>query len=523
LLHKSETAKIAEKIYRGFAARFPVCCESDEFYFFPQCLAEEKSWSQWDDFSESSVAGFLTDLFTWDRQLVELDTGTAKSGEQTEIDLLTGLCRTVREQFEDVSFHQRQPTFYLTVACVGLAHALEQGGSRAFSQRAASLASLTETGLENMTVVPAVFHDRALEMAARTVTWLESLVDKGFEAVPALSAVENFVSGLRRVKAQGDFKLRKDIFEKVVSAHLGCGVSSSEVLGELEDEFALMNRELKKISESISPGLDWRAVYKSMGKRSVGSRTLKETFSRQIDDLLVHCIDSDLVTSELAEKCPVRVNTVPTALTAVRSADSYSARPGYPPSGGTFYIFEEGNSERLSEGIHPETRMTAAHEIWPGHHLLDACRWSLENAVRRPLESPLFYEGWACFAEQLTALTGYFTGPGDMLILAKRRMSHSIRGIVDISLHTGRMDLDEAADTLEAAGFARTLARQIVLRYTLHPGYQACYTLGLRRFQSLFDRFGRDDPADFVKIVMGQGEIPFGALERVFSDMELQA
>ena len=66
--------------------------------------------------------------------------------------------------------------------------------------------------------------------------------------------------------------------------------------------------------------------------------------------------------------------------------------------------------------------MTTAHETWPGHHLLDISRWCLDRPLRRSLEHPLFYEGWACFAEEMTARTGYFADPWDRFILAQRRL-----------------------------------------------------------------------------------------------------
>lgn len=512
----SETGKLAEEIYRGFACRFPVCCASDEFFYFPQCLAKDQDWSRWDDLTVTSVTEFLAELSSWERRLNELGKAAPKPVDRTDAALLADLCSTVREQLDDVSFHRRQPTFYLTIAGVGLAQALEQGGRSAFAERAGSLGFLLETGLANMREVPAVFRDRALEMACKTVKWLGSLVEEGFEGRPALSAMENFISGLGRINVRGDFKLPEEVFEKVISTHLGCEVGSGEVLRELEDEYDVMSGQLDKISDSISPGSGWSKVYDSLAVKGCGERTVKGEFARKIDDLLAHCIASKLVSPEFAENCPVTIDTVPPALAAVRSADSYSARPGHPPLGGTFYIFEEGSSERSAGRGHPEIRMTAAHETWPGHHLLDACRWGQKNPVRRPLERPIFYEGWACFAEQLVARTGYFYGPGDMLILAKRRMLHAVRGIVDLSLQTGRMDVERATDALAAAGLTRALARQNALRYTLHPGYQVCYTMGLRRFQSLFHRFGLDDPASFVRIVMANGEIPFEALGRAF-------
>ena len=159
--------------------------------------------------------------------------------------------------------------------------------------------------------------------------------------------------------------------------------------------------------------------------------------------------------------------------------------------------------------------MTCAHETYPGHHLLDVSRWSLNRPLRRALEQPIFYEGWACFAEELMRLTGYFTNVGDELILAKRRFSHAIRSKVDIGLQTGTMDLPTAVGCLEDVGINRERAKLMARKFTLNPGYQLCYTLGLRRFKHLFNHYGQSNLPAFVHTILCQGEIDFQDLEKV--------
>jgi uncharacterized protein (DUF885 family) len=51
--------------------------------------------------------------------------------------------------------------------------------------------------------------------------------------------------------------------------------------------------------------------------------------------------------------------------------------------------------------------MLTAHETIPGHHFLDSIRRSLKNPIRRQIESPLFYEGWASYAESMLIEYGY--------------------------------------------------------------------------------------------------------------------
>ncbi len=47
--------KIASQMYSTLARAFPVCCASDEFYYFPQIHLDDADWSAWDDFSPERI------------------------------------------------------------------------------------------------------------------------------------------------------------------------------------------------------------------------------------------------------------------------------------------------------------------------------------------------------------------------------------------------------------------------------------------------------------------------------------
>ena len=115
-------------------------------------------------------------------------------------------------------------------------------------------------------------------------------------------------------------------------------------------------------------------------------------------------------------------------------------------------------------------------------------------------------------------LTGYFSEPGDQLLLAKRRLQRAMRGKVDIGLQTGTMNISTATRYLKETGISTEQAMSSVRKYTLNPGYQLCYTLGLRRFLDLFERYGRDNLQNFVQTVLAQGEIHFTDLEKILQE-----
>lgn len=78
------------------------------------------------------------------------------------------------------------------------------------------------------------------------------------------------------------------------------------------------------------------------------------------------------------------------------------------------------------------------------------------------------------------------------------------------------MNVTTAAKYLESAGFSRERARSSARKFPLNPGYQLCYTIGIRRFLDLFNRYGRENLQHFVQTVLKQGEILFADLEDTF-------
>ncbi|MCP3952832.1 MAG: DUF885 domain-containing protein, partial [Desulfobacterales bacterium] len=238
-----------------------------------------------------------------------------------------------------------------------------------------------------------------------------------------------------------------------------------------------------------------------------------EIYQNTIAELAGHCSARGLITTDLMRQCPVTVEPIPDYMRPVRSNAAYSMPPVHPPAGGTFFILETGNNEP----IQTDYRLLTAHETFPGHHLLDTCRWRHERPVRRHIEFPIFYEGWASFAEELMFDTGFFSGRTDRILMAKRRFWRAMRGRVDFDIHMRRRTIDDATAFLASQGMDFSRAKAMVRRYSLKPGYQLAYTMGRRRFSRLYDTFCSQEkhPVAFARQVLVQGEIGFNHLEQV--------
>ena len=524
MVNPSSSVKASgDRMFEYLARTFPVACASDEFFYFPQVRLPEPQWSTWDCFSSESVTEVVRRLSAWEDELDVLALNQPDLEMQIDITLLQKLARTLREQLSEVRIWESQPTFYLTLVCIGLAEAMGSEDPAAKHERAKTLPAFLEQASRNLNCVPVLFRDIGLEMVSDTRNYLVFLKNALPELKHTLAALDRFNDALKNVSTRQDFFLPQELLERVIRFHINCNLDIQGVIHTLDQEINEMRQILDQEARSLVSGqfniqfphLLWSEALQSIPMPTVRKEGLIGLFRGEVNKLAKHCLEQGLVTQGLVSSCPVHVASMPSFLFAIRRAFSYSIPPKHPPFGGTFYVLNTDLSDEVHKTGHREYRMLTAHETYPGHHLLDVSRLSLARACRRAIEQPIFYEGWACFGEELMRLTGYLTNPGDRLLLAKRRLWHAIRGKLDIGLQTGAMNIPTAAEYLKEMGISMERAMFSARKYTLNPGYQLCYTLGLRRFLDLFDRYGGDNLPKFVRMVLNQGEINFADLEKI--------
>ncbi|HET7038035.1 MAG TPA: DUF885 family protein [Thermomicrobiaceae bacterium] len=94
-------------------------------------------------------------------------------------------------------------------------------------------------------------------------------------------------------------------------------------------------------------------------------------------------------------------------------------------------------------------------------------------------------EGWACYATELMAETGFLT-PLQRLSVEHGRARMAARAIVDVRLHTGRLTLEDAARFYqERAGMSQGAAQAEAVKNSLFPGAALMYLLGTDQIWSL--------------------------------------
>ncbi len=512
----SPAERLAVKVYAGIAAAYPVCAASDEFYFFPQVSSHDKNWQQWDDFSAAAVEDFADRLRNWEDSFSTLN--AFSTSDITDIGIMRSTLRSLREQLIEIAAHTKQPTWHLTIVSAGLSEALESKSPEAWAGRIAGLPEFLQRAADCLYCVPQLFLAPGQAMVADLQRWLSQLQSAGQAVGKAPEALKAFAAVLNTIPTTEHFTLPEDHLEKLLRQHLCCRLGPDAILRELENEHAEMTALLQAEAARLAPGHPWQELEELIPFIQAPDGDLLELYRPELLRLESHVRTNNLIPEELHIDLAPDLAEVPENLAAIRASDAYTARPGHPARGGTFSVYSRGQSRHGIPGRTLEYRMTAAHETWPGHHLLDVCRWSLTRALRRPLERPLCYEGWACLAEELLAQTGYFDNPWDRFLLARRRIERAARGLADLGLQSGRLRIEEATRLLIEIGYQPARAAAVVPKYALRPGYQICYTIGLRKGLALLESYAPEDTGAFTRTFLRQGQIGFTALEKILSE-----
>jgi hypothetical protein len=517
---------VRQDYFSFLAQNFPTLCLHDEFIFFPRLTAAWEHWFKVAHLEAATVAAAADRLAGLLARLEELTLQALPPEAAAEAVLLRQSLNSVLRELGAGGPWEWDPFLYLKVAALACSPVLARAPQVDWQNQEKLVELLAQVG-------------RLFAWGARQVRRLNrpgQLLSQGAftdswhfftELVPRFLA-DNFPSGSTFKSALSDVARNLSHFKEKLTARPATAPFARganglmEILtqcwgwaGDLKRAAAILKEEIKesrvalaRAAGSIAPGLSWQAALRTI-KPPDGPVDLLALYRQEVARLWDFWQPRGILPPLRGR---VVVTETPVYLRTLRSSASYAAPWGPPQtSPGFFYLSPE--TEDLDHHWQHH-RFLSAHETVPGHHLLDNIRLSLTFPVRRQYESPLFYEGWACYAETLLLSEGYLTAPQDHLVAWQRRLWRALRGQVDLQLQRGRWGLEEAWRRLRPAGYPEAATRLQVLHLALNPGYQLCYTLGLREMLNLKARFVPGlGLARFHEIVLLGGQLPFKMVE----------
>jgi uncharacterized protein (DUF885 family) len=528
----------AVRYFNFLARRFPVMCASDEFHFLPRAEAASKYYDRLEDLGAQTIEDCLAQLKAFRREFSRQARLENDLERQIDWDLLTASVSGLLIDLDNNRSWRHNPLLYLKIAFIGLDHALSKPAATASEaaerllSRASAVPGLIGQAIENLGTVPLTFHQagRAMlkdgrhylaEIAASRSGRDSGRLDHALQkAGRALDDLDKFLIARAPLP---DHKFFTDSMEASLREHFLSIRGLDEVFQLAKDEWRENLGQLEKLQKEIDPDKSWQELYHQY-KPSFGTTDTLDLYRQETERLRRFFGRLGFRKEDLCSD--LKIAETPTYLKSVRSTASFSAAFTADIGEKSFFYItthlpRDGHTaeanQRLNERLHREYRFLSAHETIPGHHLLDTIRRRLKNPVRRQIESPLFYEGWAYYAESLLTEYGYVDQPLDFLVDHKRRLWRSARCQIDVGLPAGFLDREQAVELLTTTGFSSEEAARQVHRFQLNPGYQLCYSLGRYEILQLKQAYGSLIGAQrFHSCLLEGGQLPFHLIKKRF-------
>ncbi|UCF92379.1 MAG: DUF885 family protein [Desulfobacterales bacterium] len=537
--HKDTHIEIAKRYFNYLAERFPVMCASDEFHFLPRAENARNHYGTLDNLDADAISETLVQLKKFQNELAAIRGAEDDLEKYLEIELLNANIAGFLIEFEQKRSWQYNPLLYLKIAFIGLDHAQNKPSDDFDETTERTIARLTEIprilnqGMNNIDSVPEDYYQASLHMIDDCQQYLDAtnMNLSEFLSKASLAAfsrklenvalsLDSFKTLLSALTPVSDQQFGIDTLEATLKNHFLSARSLDEIFQIAVNDWEKNLRRLEQLRSKLDPGKTWQALYHHYFPSGVGGANTVSLYAQEIKKLRSFFLAQGF--NDKALNAPVEVSATPIYLRSVRAAASFAAAfTSDIREKSFFYIttrFPRQKSDHadtlLKKRIHREYKPLTAHETIPGHHFLDSIRRQLQNPIRRQIESPLFYEGWASYSESLLSEYGYMNDAMDRLVDLKRNLWRSARCQIDAGLTAGRITETEAMELLQTCSFSAPEARRQIDRFRLNPGYQVCYSLGSYEFKQLRAKYGpKMDPKRFYECLLDGGELPFHLLD----------
>jgi uncharacterized protein (DUF885 family) len=426
----------------------------------------------------------------------------------------------------------RNPSYHLWHAVNGIFLLLARRPSDSAERAAAlllrlqALPAFLETAASVLTKPDSILVDVAASMIPGAISLIEEgLDDPALDLsmldplelerarVLAVESLESFAEALSQMEASAgeNFAIGRELFDlKLHTAHM-IAENADELLRFGERLRASATAELEQIAMEIDPHVPWRELVPRL-------RCDMPTPDSAIDEYRAAMEASRhfTISRELMHVPDVTLNVVPTPnfLRSLIPLAAYQGPGAFDPvQRGLFLVTLPENGESWSSHCRAELPSTALHEGVPGHHLQMSIGNRLESIPRRVLSTPAAREGWALYCESLMAEMGFLDSAAERFFQAHHLLWRAVRVILDVSLHTKGMSMEDAAARLrDELGFEHHIAEAEAKRYCAYPTYQLCYAVGRRDIMALRDDSRRVRAEEFTLASFHEELLQYGAL-----------
>jgi uncharacterized protein (DUF885 family) len=385
--------------------------------------------------------------------------------------------------------------------------------------------------------VPRVWADVALEqaqqgpgllvgllpaLAAQAAPELQAeLAEAGQAAAQAIQAFAEYLQNEVLPQAAGDFAVGRALFDEMLRQEHMLDLDAEALLAIGWEQLRQTQAQIEAVAQEINPTKPVREILEDAKAAHPAAEGVLQAYQDAMDSARQYVIDHDIVTIPQGES--LRIIETPVYL---RPLLPYAA---YMPPGilevqqdGIFLVTPvdpdapaEQQEQKLKGHNWAKLPVVALHEAYPGHHLQLVWANRTETIPRRMASflSSLFVEGWAFYCEELMEELGYIATPVQRLGRLADQLWRAARIILDVSLHTKGMAVEEAVEFLvQECQLEPANAQAEVRRYTQSPTQPMSYLMGKLLIVQLVADYRRAHPDASLRevhdAILGCGSLP---------------
>ena len=521
---QAEFYRRAEKFIDRFIERSPVDATQLGDHRFDDRLA---------DYSKGALEQQCREVKDAVEQFASFDTANFDADARIDHRVMIQVAKSALRGFEKFKSHLRNPGTY-SDECMGGVFLLlikefaplEERLEKALG-RLRAIPGVLAQGKDNIRPqeVPPVWNEVALESSQQGLALFTVLIPALAQQVPKLAtdlnaasqsaakAFEDYARFLKRevaTEARGDFAAGKELFEEMLRENHMLDYSTEELLKVGWRLFEETDKAMAELAQRIDRQKTARELLEIAKADHPKPDELLDAYRREMARARQFVATRDIVTIPAGES--LKIEPTPPFLRGIMPYAAYMMPgPLEKMQQGIFLVTpvdpqspKEEQEEKLKGHYYGKLPVTALHEAYPGHHLQLVYANTIGSLPRKlgAFISTLFVEGWAFYCEELMEQLGYIDQPMQRLGRLSDQLWRAARIILDVSLHTKKMTVQEGIDFLvDRCGLEPSNARAEVRRYTASPTQPMSYLIGKLEIVKLIDEYKKRHPQASLKEV----------------------
>jgi uncharacterized protein (DUF885 family) len=361
-----------------------------------------------------------------------------------------------------------------------------------------------ETALEQGQMAPMLFTMLLPSLAQQAAPDLaEEMTEAG---AAAGAAVEDFVAFIRDEilpEARGDFAAGRELFDEILREDHMVDYDAEGLLEVGWEQLEQTKAQMETVAKEIDPTKSVEEILEEAKNDHPTADGLLRAYEDAMNSARQYVIDHEIVT--IPENESLKIVETPVYLRPIIPYAAYmNAGMFERQQDGIFLVTpvdpnapDEAKEQKLKGHFSVKLPVVALHEGYPGHHL-QLTRANRTETIPRRMGSflaTLFIEGWAFYCEELMEQLGWIAKPIQRLGRLHDQLWRAARIILDVSLHTKGMTVQEAIDFMvERVQLEPANATAEVRRYTQTPTQPQSYLMGKLQILDLIADLKKANP-----------------------------